>query len=218
MSLRLLYEVLSGDYGKMMQAAQNRIARSATGAMKDAGAIIKRDGRAAMAAGGLSTRFQNTFRVEVYPKNGVSLTPAVFAFSKIPWAGVFEDTPSISGKMWVPIEANLPLQPGGKRWTPKDFINLVGPLRGGRHGSKPLLFAQVAVGQAGGVLALPSRAGTKRAIRAREVYNKAKTRWVPVFVLVTTVRDPKLFDITAVVNRVNSEVPELYLKNWNANG
>ena len=207
MSLRLLYEVVSGNYPEMMKAARDRIARTATATMREAAARMKTEGRAATA--GLGSRFSNALQSKAYPSSGVSLSPAAVIYSKIPYAGVFEEGATIAGRLWLPIEANLPLQARGKRWTPKDFVSAVGPLRSGRHGGKPLLFGQVAIGPAGGVLALPSRG-----IRARKAYAKARKRWLPVFVGVSSVTDPKKFDITAVVANVNGQLGEIYAKNW----
>jgi hypothetical protein len=214
MSLKLLFTVVSGDYPKMMQEARDRLAKAATDTMRQAGAVIKRDARASIASGGMSTRWQNALRVNNYPQAGNSMKAAVFVYDKIDYAGQFENPQPISGKLWLPIEGNLPLQPNGKKWTPKDFVATVGPLRAGRHGSRPLLFGQVAVGLGGGVLALPSRAGTKRAALARKNYNAAKARWVPVFVLVTSVNDPKKFDVTAVINRVGDQLDGMFAANW----
>lgn len=210
MSVRLLYEVVSGDYPTMMKAARDRIAKTAGATMKDAANLMKTEGRSAMS--GMGTRFQNALRSKVY---GVgSLSPAALLYSNISWAGVFEDTPTITGKplLWLPIEANLP-GGHGKRWTPKDFP---GPLRSGNMGGKPVLFGQVAVGKSGGVLAQPTKAGTRRGELARKVYSHAKTKWLPVFVGVSSVTDPKKFDITAVVAKVNDQLGELYAKNWEA--
>jgi hypothetical protein len=218
MSLKLLYTVVSGDYPKMLKESRDRIAKAATTTMRQAGEIIKRDARASIGAGGFSSRFQNALRVNTYPQSGISSKAAVFVYHKIPWAGQFETPQPVTGQplLWLPIDQNLPLQARGKRWTPKDFVAIVGPLRSGRRGSRPILFGQVAVGPAGGVLALPARAGSRRAARAREVYNKARAKWVPVFVGVTSVTDPKKFDVSAVVNRVDDGLGDLYAANWEA--
>lgn len=216
MTLKLLVTVVSGDFPKMMKEAQDKIATAATATMRQAGAVIKRDARASIAAGGMSARWQNTLRVNVYPKSGISTKPAVFVYDKIDYAGQFQKPQPVTGQplLWLPIVQNLPLQSGGKKWTPKDFIATVGPLRSGAHGAHPVLFAQVAVGLSGGVLALPSRAGTKRAALGRKNYNSAKAKWLPVFVGVTTVTDPKKFDVDAVVTRVAGELGELFADNW----
>jgi hypothetical protein len=210
MSLRLSYEI-SGSYPKMLKATQGRIAKTATKTMHDAADLMKSQGRSAMASGGMSTRFQNTLRSNVYPSSGVSLTPAALLYDKIPWAGIFETGGTIAGSpmLWLPIDENLPLQARGKRWTPKDFTNQIGPLRSGKHGSKPLLFGQVRVGKSGGVLALPSKRGNQH-------FSKQKKQWRPVFVGVSSVTEKKRFDITAVVEKVSDQLGEIYSKNWEA--
>jgi hypothetical protein len=214
MSVRLLYEVVSGDYPKMMKAAKNRIAKTATATMKEAANLMKTEGRAAM--GGMSSRFKNALRSKVYPSSGISLSPAAVLYSKIPWAGVFEDGATISGHpmLWLPIEANLPLS-FGKHWTPKDFA---GPLRSGNMGGKPVLFGQVKVGLSGGILPFPTQQKGRHGERVRARFSKqnGRMKWLPVFVGVSNVTDPKKFDITAVVAKVSDQLGEIYSKNWDA--
>jgi hypothetical protein len=199
--------VVHADMQKITGRARDRIAAASTSAMRDAANQLKTKGRAAIGAGIKSAKFQNAFRVKSYPEGGNSLTPAVYAYHKFPWAGVFEDGASITGHpmLWLPIEQNLP---GGKRWTPKAFAASVGPLQSGNHAGKPVLFAQVAVGPAGGVLALPSHS-----VRARKAYVKAKKQWRPVFVGVSAITEPKKFDLNAVAQDVADGVGDAILKN-----
>jgi len=105
----------------------------------------------------------------------------------------------------LPIEQNLP---GGKRWTPKAFAASVGPLRSGNHEGKPVLFAQVAVGKSGGVLALPSHG-----VRAQKAYAKASKKWLPVFVGVSAITEPKKFDLNDVARDVAAGVGDAILNN-----
>lgn len=202
--------VVSGDMSKVTGHARDRIAAAATSAMRDAANQLKTKGRSAISAGIKSTKFQNAFRTKVYPEGSNSLKPSVFAYHKIPYAGVFEDGASITGHplLWLPIEANLPLQARGKRWTPKDFAATIGPLQSGNHSGKPVLFGQVAVGPAGGVLALPSHG-----VRARKAYAKAKKKWLPVFVGISAITEPKKFDLNAVAREVASGIGDAILKN-----
>jgi hypothetical protein len=204
----LRYDII-GDYSKMMKSEKDRLAKAATVTMRSVQGIIKNEGRSAISSGGFSSRFANAFRVNLYPDGGDSLNPAVFAYHKVPWAGQFEDPQPISGHplIWLPIEKNLPLQGRGKRWTPKDFTNQIGPLRSGNRGSKPLLFGQVRVGKSGGVLPLPSKRGNRS-------FSKQAKAWLPVFVGVSSVTDPKRFDISAVVQKAAGEIPDLYAKAW----
>ena len=198
------YEI-GGSYSKMMEAQLDRLARVATQTMRSVQGIIKNEGRAAISAGMKSGRVAGAFRVNLYPSSGDSINPAVFAYDKIKWAGQFEDPQPISGFRWLPIEANLP---GGKRWTPHDFANQIGPLRKGVVGSKPVLLGQVRVsGKSGRVLSLPSKRGNSS-------FSRAQKQWLPVFVGVSAITDPKLFDVTAVVNRAAGQIDDLYSKNW----
>jgi hypothetical protein len=209
MTLRLTC-IVDADFDKITGGAKDRIAKAATDAMRTAAVELKSKGRSAIAAGISSTRFANAFSVKTFPQGGVSLNPAVSATHKIPYAGVFEDGATISGKpmLWLPIDGNLPLQARGKRWSPKDFISQIGPLRKGAHGSKPLLFGQVAVGLSGGVLALPSHG-----VRARKIYAKAKKKWLPLFVGVSSITEKKKFDLYSVARDVASGIGETITKN-----
>lgn len=187
------------DFEKVVGADKKRLARAITAGMREAGNQIKQGGRASIAAGGLSSRWQNALRVDLYPKSGVSTKPALLVFHKIRYAGQFEDPQPVSGRplIWLPIDANLPGGGKGQRWTPHKFTLQVGPLRAGRHGSRPMLFAQISVSGGGKVLPL-----TRKGARARP----AKKSWLPVFVGVSSVHDPKLFDIRGVVERVGTQL------------
>ena len=185
---------LRGDPGAMGLREAENVAKAITRAFRYGGDLLKKRGRAAMGAGGLSTRFQNAFRVNVYPKSGFSSSPRIFAFHKIKWAGQFQDPQPVIGApyVWLPIEKNLP---GGTHWTPAKYAKAHGPLRGGHHGGKPLLFGQIAVSRTGQPL--------KRKPRAGSAIHKV---WVPLFVGVRSVNDPKRFDLGIEAERVASEI------------
>jgi uncharacterized protein DUF6441 len=198
----------TGSFASLSDSAKKRMAHAATGAIKDAAAEIKSKGRASIAQGGFSSRWQNALQAKVFPQGRDSMDATAFIYHKIPYAGVFEHGATISGKLWLPIEANLPLQSGGKRWNPHDFINNIGPLRPGKAGSHEVLFGQVSVGHSGGVLALPGNRSSRRI----GSFAKSQKKWLPVFVAVTSVSDPKKFDIGAVVRDVDLQA--LFAKNW----
>jgi hypothetical protein len=203
--MKITLKQISGDIVKALEADNERIARVATATFREGARIIKEEGRAAIAAGGFSSRWQNALRVKNYPERGNSASPAIFVYHKIKYAGQFEDPQPVIGRplLWLPIDRNLPLQAGGKRWTPADFVKSVGPLKGGRHGSKPILFGQVKVSRSGSVLAL-----------SRRVTKNNRKKWLPVFVGVPSVKDPKRFDIGAVTRRVGDALVEVYSGNW----
>jgi len=67
-------------------------------------------GDAGIAAGGLSRKWQNALRVNIYPPQGDSMHPAAFVYHKIRYAGVFEDGAVIGGQplLWLPLEWRRP--------------------------------------------------------------------------------------------------------------
>jgi len=199
----------SGDIGKMVGGDKKRIARAITAGMREAGNQIKQQGRASIAGGGFSGRWQNALRVDVYPKTGVSMHPAISVYHKIAYAGQFEDPQPVAGKplIWLPIEANLP---GGQRWTVAKFVRAGYNLRAGRHGSRPILFGQVAVGTSNKPLKSPHTLKQIRRYNAKVLTRK----WLPVFIGVSAVNDPKRFDIGGVVERVGGQLASIFASNW----
>ena len=91
--LALTVSAIAGGFAKAMEDAQRPIAKAATAAIREAGDIAKRNGRASIAAAGFSQKWQNALRVNIYPPQGDSLRPAAFVYHKIRYAGVFEDGP-----------------------------------------------------------------------------------------------------------------------------
>ena len=171
------------------------LAKAVTKVFRTGGNLLKQQGRAAIASGGFGGKWQSAWVVNTYPKSGASLSPKIFAVHKIGFAGEFQDPETLVGKpfLWLPIEKNLP---GGGNWTPAKYRKLVGSLRGGRRGAgRPLLFGQVAVGRNGHVVKRKQHPGAA----VRKV-------WLPVFVGVRSVRDPKRFDLVALAERIAAEI------------
>jgi hypothetical protein len=214
--MKITLKRVAGDIRKFIEADTKRIARVSTATFQEGARIIKEQGRASIAAGGFSTRWQNALRVKNYPENGVSAHPAISVRHSIKYAGQFQDPQPVIGSplLWLPITQNLPLQARGKRWTPADFVRSVGPLRGGRRGSRPILFGLVDVGQSGGVLAMPPQGKSRHVQRTRARRGKSQKKWLPVFVGVPAVKDPKRFDVGAVVRRVERSLAEINSTEW----
>lgn len=106
MSLRFAFsDVAKGFADTITRELRRPIAKAATAAVRDAGGIAKRTGRASIAAAGFSRKWQNALRVNVYPPQGDSLRPAAFVFHKIRYAGVFEEGAVIAGTplLWLPL-------------------------------------------------------------------------------------------------------------------
>lgn len=192
---------VKGDLAKICSGAASDVGKSLTAAFRAGADRLKQRGRAAIAAGGFSGRWQNAFRVDVYPKSGSSTSPRIFAFHKIKYAGQFEEPEPVQGSpyVWLPIEKNLP---GGQRWTPDKYAKQIGPLRGGRHGARPLLFGQVSVNRK----ARPVKLGRKSGLAGKAVGKM----WLPVFIGVSSVHDPRRFDLNAAAEKTASELGTIF--------
>ena len=200
MSLRLALTVsaIAGGFAKAMEDAQRPIAKAATAAIREAGDIAKRNGRASIAAAGFSQKWQNALRVNIYPPQGDSLRPAAFIYHKIRYAGVFEDGASIHGQplLWLPL-ANVPLR-RGRPMTPAQYTRSVGPLVSvQRPGKPPLLFAK-----------------PRAARRGRRTVVNAERK--PLYVGLSSVELRKRFDIRGAALTAAAQLPALYARNLRA--
>ena len=183
--MRLTYSYKQGEFAEAIAEISKPIAKAATAAMRDTADLAKQRGRASIAGAGFSARWQNALRAQVYPKNRDSIGPAALVWHKIPYAGVFENGAVIQGKprLWLPIEANLPVGARGKRVTPKTFPGQLRLVL--RAGGNPLLVADIGKGR-----------GRKRAL--------------PMFVGVQAVKIGKKFAITEAVREAARALPSFY--------
>jgi hypothetical protein len=202
--MNLVYDFVSGEFLKRWMESQDNIAKAATGAIIDAADIAKTKGRAAIASGGFSSKWQNALRAKVYPQGGVSMKPAAFIYHKIPYAWVFEEGATISGKplLWLPLPG-VPKGRGNRQLTPQEYMEAIGPLI-------KVKGRDILLGQGTGILR-----ASKRAVRIKKKAVAAGTAlgdWVPMFVGHSTVGDPQKFDIIGAVRSVESQLGELYIK------
>lgn len=205
--LRLIYAAVKGDFEKAILKMRQPIMVAAMGAMRECGETVKKDGRANIAAAGFSKKWQNAFRVNVYPTRGASLDPAVFAYHKIPYAGVFEHGAQIKGNplLWLPLD-NTPAKIGGKRFTPATYIAQIGPLRAARSKrGTPLLLGKIRGGVRG-----PGKI-TVAKLRAGQS-GGARVQWVPLFVGVPLVNIRRHFDLAGVFKKASAQIPADYFK------
>jgi hypothetical protein len=203
--------------GAFVEAAQSQraaMARAATAAAKEVGAVVKQAGRAQIAAAGFSRNWQNTLKVDVYPSGGrTSIDAAIFAHHDIPYAGVFERGATISGSplLWLPL-SSTPKRVGGRRLTAGNYRQLVGAdlfvIK--RPGRPPLLAANV-TGTAGktGKRVTPAQlrrgARTKRRGDAHAAFGGRPERFtvraLPLFIGVPRVRLRARFNLRDVFSR-----------------
>lgn len=183
---------------------------AAQGAIKDAGDFVKQRGRAAIAAGGFSNRWQNALRVDIFPRRGSSLEAAAFVHHRIGYADVFETGATIKGKplLWLPLTSSRFGGGGGrfgKRITPGEFARRFGDLISiNRPGKPPLLAARVAgrVGRAARRIKKVTRRGVEKA--------GAGDQLVPVFVGIEAAKMPRRFNLRSIYKQAANNLSRYF--------
>jgi hypothetical protein len=216
-NIRLVYSALNGQYQTYIDDLHKRIATAATNAMTQAGEKLKTDARANIAAGGFSKRWQNAFRVLVYPSRGtVSVHPAAQAFHKIPYAEVFETGAVIAGSplLWLPLP-NVPTQIPGTRggrvhMSPSAYIRSIGPLQYIAQPGKPPLLAGIMEG--GGAISIAKLKAGNRSPRAGAPSKKKVL--VPLFFGISTVSLRARFQLRAIFEKAQASLGPLYVSNF----
>ena len=209
MAARFRFDAKKGEFARAMVQIADPIAYAGTSAIIEAGDIVKREGRSDIASAGFSKRWQNTLRVDVYPKRGASMNAAAFIWHKIPYAGVFEDGDTISGKplLWLPLKST-PQRIGRSKMTPAGYIKSIGPLVPiNRPGKPPLLAGQIAINRRGQTT--PGKV-TLSALR-RGNSGKA-SRLVPLFIGIPKAKMPDKFSIREITERAANRLGELFVK------
>lgn len=218
MTFQLVVGALKGELDKTIKEIQKPVFQAARVTMRETSKLAKQFTRASMAAGGLSTRFQNAVRETTFDDTDGDVTkfPTGFTWLRSTWGGIFQTGGEITGSpyLWIPITGNLPS--GNKKWTPALFNELIGPLDFvQRPGKAPLLVGKVSVLKGGAkIRRQPNFANSARGARSRArffVFSEAQK--LPVFVGVQTVREPKLFDMVAAGDRALSTFEQRYAKN-----
>lgn len=227
--MKLTYEPDNEQWKAATRAMRGTIAGAATGAIRDAANQVKRQGRAKIAAAGFSKRWQNALRADVYPKRGTSIGAAAFVYHKIPYAGVFERGATIKGSpfLWLPLPA-APQYIGGRRATPRLYIQRVGPLISiKRPGKRPLLAGQIQAARGAALrgkrlTVAQLRRGQRDARRASAnaaFGGKARrfaTIVVPLFVGLPSTHIRARFGLSEVFEAARRGLPAAYQKNLRA--
>jgi hypothetical protein len=221
-SFRFVVSAVKGEFPAAMQRAQDAIAKAATLAIRDTGALLKTEGRQNIAAAGFGAKWQNTWRVNIYPSSGNSLSPAAYAFHKIPYSGIFERGGQIAGKpfLWIPLPA-APLRIGGRRTTPRIYTQSIGPLHLIKRTGKPPLLAAFVVGNRPttgrvSVAKLRSGARARRRNDARAAFGRKEQGLVslPLFVGVPSVNMRARFNLHSVFEKARAGLGAAYLKHF----
>lgn len=225
---RELQAVFTGIRMSANPSVYDSIARAATATIKDAGSLLKNEGRAEIASGGFSPRWQNAWRVNTYPASGVSINAAAFGFHKIPYSLVFEQGARITarkGLLWIPLPT-VPKDGRKRNYSPRALTQSgVDLFSISRPGRKPLLAAKARV--SGGI---GQSLGTKRRNqRGRVTFGgralslaqlragkKGPRQTVPLFVGVNVVTLRKRFNLEGVADSVSARLGSLYFANLKA--
>lgn len=185
-NLKWRFLAATGQFAAAFHDATEPIAVAGTAAMDEIGAEIKARGRQDIIAGGLGGKWANALRVLRFPKRGIALNAAIYAFHKIGYADVFEQGLRIAGHplLWIPL-ATTARKFAGRRATPSLVASSFGDLISiNRPGKPPLLAARVA----GRISASTQQFGSGSINRA----SKAGARNVtlqPLFVGVPSVKE-----------------------------
>jgi hypothetical protein len=197
--------------GKDEASTLSKMETAATDAMRVAGDALKTQGRESIRGGGFGIKWQNAWRVNVYPKTGRSLDPAAYGYHKIPYAVVFEEGATIrakAGLLWIPLP-NVPKK-GQRKATPRGLIqsgiklfSLKAP------GKKPLLAAKLrgTPGQFRGKTAI-----SLAKLRKGAAGKRGSLQTVPLFFGVQSVTEKKRFDLVGVTQSIGARVGDLYDK------
>jgi len=198
--------------------AEQRMAKAATGAMRDLAKLIQTRGRAEIASGGFGKRWQNAFFVRAKPRVGWSIAPTMRGYLKgsLPQImNIFERGGTIAARhtwMYVPLPW-APQKIGRKRAIPALYEVTIGSLfRVERFGKGPLLMGQAARRPAGKVSVGVLKTGAKNAAARKSGGKGRKTVAVPVFVGIKTAKVADRLNVDRVYRESAKELPRLYLE------
>lgn len=211
---RFRYQKKDGEFAAAFASMKDPIAFAGTAAISEAGDIVKRQGRADIAAAGFSRRWQNALRVNVYPRRKLSMNAAALIFHNIQYAGVFEEGATITGKprLWLPLPS-APKRVGRQKMTPALYIKSIGPLVSiERPGKPPLLAGKIATNRRGSKTGKVSLSALKRGGAG------APSTLVPLFVGIDRVNIRDRFSIREITERAAARLGDLYLKHLNPDG
>lgn len=219
MPLRIRFSSVTDAFEKAINDSEQNMAEAASAAIRDVAEIAKQDARRSIAGAGFSLKWQNAMRANTYPRRGVSLGAAAVVFHKIPYAGIFEEGGTISGKpiLWIPLPT-IPKRFGDKPMTAERFRVKIGPLfQLNRPGRRPLLMARVQ----SGFIARHQGLSRLRGSLGKAQYDIASLRtgarngntMIPAFVGITQVQIEKKFGVVDAVQRAADRLPEFFLRN-----
>jgi len=198
--------------------ARDTIAHAATEAIRTVGDLLKLKGRQNIGAAGFSSRWQNAWRVNIYPSKKESINAAAFGFHRISYSLVFEEGARIVGKsglLWIPLRSTP--KNGRNRATARGFIERgIKMFSLNRPGKLPLLATNVRLSEA-----QRSNSGLKLSLsklRRGSEGKRGKVSAVPLFVGLKQVTIQKRFNISGVAQDVSKQLASLYFSKVQTDG
>ncbi len=198
----------------IMRDLEGDLASAATGAMREAMPHARQELREQVTGAGLGTRLANTWRGEVYPGSRKSINPSGYIWSNAPdIVDAFDRGAQITpkgGKRFLAIPTErVPRSPGQgrrtstKRMTPAELEKSLGQKLFYRPGKAGRLLAFI------NAVASSGRSGYRRASAARLKQGR-QLKPILMFVLVPSVRLPKLLNMEAVAARWAGDYERLF--------
>lgn len=214
-NLRITVSDPSDAWIKAMRGKYKPIAKAAKRSMVQVADGIKAQGRANILAAGFTTRWANTFRVDVYPKGStVSASAAALVYDKIPYADIFETGGTIQGKptLWLPLPTT-PKKIGRQRITPALYIRQIGPLFPiKRPGKATLLAANIGVSARQKASGKPGKI-TNAKLR-KGASGSGPRQAVPLFIGIDKVDIKQKFHLRAITRVNAARLASLYYRNF----
>ena len=211
-----LTAALQGDLRQLLAAELKEAERGVTTGVRRATDGLKAELRGQITGAGLGERLARTWRSEVYPRAGTSLTAAGLVWSKAPkLVRAFAYGALIRSRnglfLAIPTEAAGRLGDGRKRITPGGWERRTGlRLRFVyRRGGPSLLVADNAR------LTSRGRAVRNEGRRADASFSRLAGRTtVPIFLLVPQVTLKRRLDVAGAAQKWAARLPELVLQRW----
>ena len=207
--MKLTITDVTKEIESALKGIRDPIAKAATAAVTDAGAQMKSEGRANIGAAGFSSRWQNAWRVSMYPKGGVSIDAVAYGRHNIFYSGVFEDGATIAGKnglLWLPL-SSVP-RVGRRKPTPallkSSGVNLF--TMKNPHGGAPLLATRVRIA------GTASKTLTLAKLRKGTAGVRGQVRSIPLFVGVKSVTLRKRFALDQVAQVAQQSIAARYVQ------
>jgi hypothetical protein len=189
------------------------IFRASDEAMRETVRLATDLGRASIAGAGMSRRFQNALRGNVYVgREARNAIAAGFIYHRVPWAGVHEDGATIHGspRLFIPLKGTPKRVRGNRRMTVENYrIAGLAPLFPIKSRSgQTLLAAKLRLPRSQAEAREPRV--TMAALRRGSGDGRGMLRSVPLFVGVRQVTIRPRINVRGAVQQAASELPRLY--------